>query len=92
LSPEFSRTAVDNLETLRRLRPEATLSKALADSNSVVRVFAALIPARLGRDSGADVLLRAATAEDPKFGTVISRYNAMAALHMLGRPVSGAQT
>lgn len=81
-----SSTAADNLETLRRLRPERILIKALDASDSLVRVLAALILARLGDNAGVDELVRASTLADPKFGTIVSRHYAMAALHALGRP------
>ena len=86
VSPEFGNVPSDNLEALRRLHPERILTKALGDSNSAVRAFAALILARLGNDAGADELIRMSTAADPKFGTIVSRHFAMAALHALGRP------
>jgi HEAT repeat protein len=78
--------ATDNLEALRRLRPEPVLVRAVDDSNSLVRVYAALILARLGHSAGADELVRASRASDPKFGTIVSSHVAIAALHALGRP------
>jgi len=86
VSPGNSSTAADNLEALRRLSPERILIKALDDSNSLVRVLAALILVRLGDETGADELVGVLTADDPKFGTIVSRHYAMAALHALGRP------
>ena len=76
--------AVDNLDALRRLRPERILVRALDDSNSLVRTFAALILARLDDGAGADELIR--VSESPKLGTIVSRHVAMAALHKLGKP------
>jgi HEAT repeat protein len=78
--------ATDNLEELRRLRPERILVRALDDNNSLVRVLAALILARLDDAAGADELVRASESSDPKLGTIASRHVAMAALHALGRP------
>ena len=78
--------ATDNLEALRRLRPERILVRALDDSDRPVRVFAALILARLGDAAGAGELVRASESFDPKLGTIVSRHFAMAALHGLGRP------
>jgi HEAT repeat protein len=78
--------ATTNLETLRRLRPEGILVRALNDSNRLVRTFAALILARLGDAAGADELVRTAGAADGRLGTISSSYTAMAALHALGRP------
>ena len=78
--------STEKLEALRRLGPERILTKALGDSNRSVRAFAALILARLGDASGTDELIRMVEASDPRFGTIISRHYAMAALHALGRP------
>jgi HEAT repeat protein len=78
--------STEKLEALRRLGPERILIKALGDSNRSVRAFAALILARLGDASGTDELIRMVEASDPRFGTIISRHYAMAALHALGRP------
>jgi HEAT repeat protein len=86
VSPGNSANASDNLEALRRLRPEGILINALDDADRSVAVLAALILARLGDDAGADELARVATAADPKFGTIMSRHYGMAALHALGRP------
>lgn len=78
--------ATNNLEALRRLRPERILVRALNDSNGLVRVFAALILARLGDAAGADELVRVSQASNPRLGTIASSHVAMAALHALGRP------
>jgi HEAT repeat protein len=78
--------AANNLEVLRRLRPESILLRALNDSNRLVRVFAALILARLGNASGAAELVRTSRASDARLGTISSSHVAMAALHTLGRP------
>ncbi len=85
LSSEFPEST-GNLAALRRLRPEPVLRNALIDSNQNVRSFAALILARLGDAAALDELLRIAGAPDPRFGTIVSRHYAMAALHALGRP------
>jgi HEAT repeat protein len=86
VSEDDPSTAADNVEALRRLRPERVLIKALDDNSSAVRAFAALILARLRNGAGADELVRMSEASDPKFGTIVSRHYAMAALHVLGRP------
>lgn len=78
--------ATTNLEALRRLRPEHILVRALNDSNRLVRIFAALILARLGDAAGADELVRTSRASDARLGTISSSHVAMAALHALGRP------
>jgi HEAT repeat protein len=78
--------AEDTSEALLRLRPERVLIKALDDSSGAVRAFAAVILARLRNAAGADELIRMSEASDPKFGTIVSRHYAMAALHVLGRP------
>jgi len=78
--------AADNLEALRRLRPEAVLIKALKDSSTAVRAFAAVLLARLRNPTAADELVRMSEASDPKFGTIVSRHYAIAGLHGLGRP------
>ena len=79
-------SSAENLEALRRRRPEPILTKALARSQS-------RYPCARGSDigqtryrSGADELLAVAEASDPRFGTTMSRHYAMAALHTLGRP------
>jgi HEAT repeat protein len=77
--------ASDNRDALRRLRPERILVRALNDSNGQVRVYAALILARLGDAAGADELVHVSQASDRKLGTITSSHVAMAALHALGR-------
>jgi len=74
----------DNLEALRHVRPHAILLRALEDDNANVRMFAALILARLGHDGGAHELIRVAAASDQRLGTIISSHYAMAALINLG--------
>ena len=86
VSEDDPSTAADNLETLRRLRPESVLIKCLDDTSSAVRAFAALLLARLRNAAGADELVRMSEGPDPRFGTIVSRHRAMAALHLLGRP------
>jgi HEAT repeat protein len=78
--------ANDNLDALRRLRPERILVRALNDSNGQIRVYAALILARLGNVAGADELVRVSQASDRMLGTITSSHVAMAALNALGRP------
>jgi HEAT repeat protein len=86
VSEDDPSTAADNLDALRRLRPEGVLLEALKDSSSAVRAFAALLLARLRHAAAADELVRMSEASDPKFGTIVSRHYAMAGLHVLGRP------
>jgi len=86
VSEDDPSTAARNLEALQRIGPERVLIKALDDNSSAVRAFAALLLARLRNTAGADELVRMSDASDPKFGTIVSRHYAMAALHVLGRP------
>jgi HEAT repeat protein len=85
VDPSFSSKAPDNLVALRDRRPTVLLTKALHHSNNNVRIFAALILARLGDGSGASELTRIARSQDQKPGAM-SVYRAMAALNSLGRP------
>lgn len=85
VDPSFSSKAPDNLVALRDRRPTVLLTKALHHSNNDVRIFAALILARLGNGSGASELTRSAHSQDQKLGTIRSAYHAMAALNSLGR-------
>jgi HEAT repeat protein len=85
LDPMFSSGATENLLALRALRPEAVLATALQHSDIQVRIFAALIGARLGSDAGAAELIRASESADLKLGTILSGHHAMAALNSLGR-------
>jgi HEAT repeat protein len=85
LEPMFSSAATENLLALRTHRPEAVLAKALQHSDIQVRLFAALIAARLGSDAGAHELIRASESADLKLGTILSVHHAMAALNSLGR-------
>jgi HEAT repeat protein len=85
LDPVFSSAATENLLALRAHRPEAVLLKALQHSDIQVRIFAALIGARLGSDAGAPELIRASESADLKLGSILSGHHAMAALNSLGR-------
>ena len=85
LDPTFSLSASENVTALRAYRTEAVLAKALQQSNSQVRIFSALISARLGSDAGANELLRASESANLGLGTILSVHHAMAALNSLGR-------
>jgi len=85
LDPTFSLSASENVTALRAYRPEAVLAKALQQSNSQVRIFSALISARLGSDAGANELIRASESANLGLGTILSVHHAMAALNSLGR-------
>jgi HEAT repeat protein len=85
LDPVFSSAATENLLALRAHRPDVVLAKALQHSDSQVRIFAALIAARLGNDAGTRELIRASESADLKLGTILSVHHAMAALNSLGR-------
>jgi len=86
INPWVRPQSSENLEALRRLEPTRILAKVMADRDRDVRSFAALILARLGDRAAGDELIRMVEASDPRFGTVVSRHYAMAALNKLGRP------